>query len=97
MLEFVTQGDRCKLVGELSQQAVVQHWPKVDGLIDKQVDNLDLSGLIYSDTAGIALLIHLCGLATQAGRTLTLHSAPVQLQKLIGLYDLQDFFVEEAQ
>ncbi len=97
MLQFKEEGDRCHVSGELSQQAVIALWPKVDNLLSAQVRRLDLSAIVTSDSAGVALLLHLVAQQHRKGKGLELIHAPLQLQKLIDLYDLQDFFVEEVQ
>ena len=96
MLEFKDEGNTCYVSGELSQTEVIRLWPRVDKLVTQGVASIDLSAINYSDTAGVAMLLHIFGLQHQAGGSLTLCHPPQQLQKLIDLYDLQDFFVEEA-
>lgn len=96
MLTFNNEGSTCLVCGELSQQAVIAHWPEVEQLLTSDVSQLNLSGITYADTAGVALLLQLMAQQRQGGGSLTLSQAPLQLQKLIDLYDLQDFFVEEA-
>ncbi|QYK01012.1 STAS domain-containing protein [Shewanella psychrotolerans] len=96
MLEFRDEGSTCFVSGELSQAEVIRIWPMVDKLVAQQVECVDLSGINYSDTAGVAMLLHIVALQHKAGGALMLCRAPLQLQKLIDLYDLQDFFVEEA-
>lgn len=96
MLEFKDEGTRCYVSGELSQNEVSRLWPTVEKLVAQRVDSLDLSGISYSDSAGVAMLLHLVAQQHKTGGSLKLCKAPQQLQKLIDLYDLQDFFVEEA-
>lgn len=97
MLEFRDEGSTCYVSGDLSQTEVIRLWPMVDKLVTQQVESIDLSAINYSDTAGVAMLLHIVALQHKAGGTLALCRAPQQLQKLIDLYDLQDFFVEEAK
>ncbi len=97
MLQFKEDGDSCYVTGALSQQAVIAHWPQVDSLLSASVRHLDLSAIATSDSAGVALLLHLVAQQHNKGQKLKLVNAPLQLQKLIDLYDLQDFFTEEAQ
>ncbi|MCE9679972.1 STAS domain-containing protein [Shewanella sp. AS1] len=97
LLQFNVEQTQCYLSGHLSQQAVVELWPNVDNLLDNKVESLDLGGIESSDSAGVALLLHLMALKRRTGVTLMMQGAPSQLQKLIDLYDLQDFFAEEAK
>lgn len=97
MLSFNQEAGVCRVSGELSQAAVVQLWPKLDGLLSQTSERLDLSGIVYSDSAGVALLLHLVAQQKAQGKTLALCCPPEQLKKLIDLYDLQDFFIEEAK
>ncbi|MCG9698179.1 STAS domain-containing protein [Shewanella sp. Isolate11] len=97
MLQFNEDGNTCHISGALSQQAVIALWPNVEQLIAPQIQRLDLSAIAASDSAGVALLLHLVALQQKSGGSLALSEAPPQLQKLIDLYDLQDFFVEEAK
>ncbi len=97
MLQFKEDGHSCYVSGELSQQAVITLWPTVGSLISEQVKSLDLSAILASDSAGVALLLHLVAQQRNKGGSLKLMQAPLQLQKLINLYDLQDFFIEEVQ
>ncbi|QFU24485.1 STAS domain-containing protein [Shewanella eurypsychrophilus] len=97
MADFLCDGAICRITGSLSQQEVVKLWDERKRLVDKGAKVLDLSGLTYSDSAGIAFLLELISLAKKQGRVLTLSSASIQLSKLIALYDLELFFIEEAK
>ncbi|CAM4128791.1 MULTISPECIES: STAS domain-containing protein [Shewanella] len=97
MLAFEQDAGQCKVSGQLSQAAVVQLWPKLETLLSGPCERLDLSGVAYSDSAGVALLLHLVAEQQAKGKSLALCNPPLQLQKLIDLYDLQDFFTEEAK
>ncbi|TVP13300.1 lipid asymmetry maintenance protein MlaB [Shewanella sp. KCT] len=97
MLSFNQAAGHCQVSGELSQAAVVELWPKLETLLDGACDRLDLAGVSYSDSAGVALLLHLVAEQQKKGQSLVLCNPPAQLQKLIDLYDLQDFFTEEAK
>ncbi|MEL4429897.1 STAS domain-containing protein [Shewanella mangrovisoli] len=93
MVEFVQQGKICHLKGRLSQEQVVALWPQRQSLLSQDTQMLSLTELEYSDSAGVAFLL---ALVRQHGTPLQLCSASDQLKKLIDLYDLQSFFIEEA-
>ncbi|MCL1090722.1 STAS domain-containing protein [Shewanella profunda] len=93
MIEFVQQGTVCHLKGRLSQTQVIELWPQRHSLLSQQTQVLSLSGLEYSDSAGVAFLL---ALVREHGTPLSLSSASQQLKKLIDLYDLQSFFSEEV-
>ncbi|PIW58734.1 STAS domain-containing protein [Shewanella sp. CG12_big_fil_rev_8_21_14_0_65_47_15] len=93
MVEFVQQGRVCHIKGRLSQTQVIALWPQRQNLLEKQTQELSLSGLEYSDSAGVAFLL---ALVRAHNSPLTLCLASEQLKKLIDLYDLQSFFTEEA-
>lgn len=93
MIEFVQQDTVCHLKGRLSQTQVIALWPQRHSLLSPQTQVLSLSGLEYSDSAGVAFLL---ALVSEHKTSLALSSASQQLKKLIDLYDLQSFFSEEA-
>jgi len=94
--EFIEDGVVCRVSGRLSQVEVVKLWSERDTLMNKSVQVIDLSALSYSDSAGVAFLLELLSLAKSENRKLVLTSPSIQLLKLIGLYDLELFFSEEA-
>lgn len=96
MAEFIEDGVVCRVSGRLSQIEVVKLWSKRDTLMSKSIQAIDLSALSYSDSAGVAFLLELISLAKSENRKLVLTSPSIQLLKLIGLYDLELFFTEEA-
>ncbi|AVT47049.1 STAS domain-containing protein [Shewanella baltica] len=93
MIEFVQQGTVCHLKGRITQADVITLWPQRQQLLGESTQILSLSGLEYSDSAGIAFLL---ALVREHGSQLELSSASPQLKKLIDLYDLHAFFTEEA-
>ncbi|MCG9712467.1 STAS domain-containing protein [Shewanella insulae] len=97
MLAFNQEAGHCQVNGELSQAAVVELWPRLETLLNGACERLDLSGVSYSDSAGVALLLHLVAERQAKSKPLMLCNPPQQLKKLIDLYDLQDFFIEEAK
>lgn len=93
MIEFLQQDTVCHLKGRLSQTQVIALWPQRHSLLSPQTQVLSLSGLEYSDSAGVAFLL---ALVSEHNTPLALSFASQQLKKLIDLYDLQSFFSEEA-
>ncbi|ABN63133.1 MULTISPECIES: STAS domain-containing protein [Shewanella] len=93
MIEFVQQGTVCHLKGRITQADVITLWPQRQQLLGESTQILSLSGLEYSDSAGMAFLL---ALVREHGSQLELSSASPQLKKLIDLYDLHAFFTEEA-
>lgn len=93
MIEFVQQGAVCYLKGRITQADVITLWPQRQQLLNESTQILSLSGLEYSDSAGMAFLL---ALVREHRSQLVLSSASPQLKKLIDLYDLDAFFTEEA-
>lgn len=93
MIEFVQQGTVCNLKGRITQADVITLWPQRQQLLNESTQILSLSGLEYSDSAGMAFLL---ALVREHRSQLVLSSASPQLKKLIDLYDLDAFFTEEA-
>ena len=93
MIEFVQQGTVCHLKGRITQADVITLWPQRQQLLSESTQILSLSGLEYSDSAGMAFLL---ALVREHGSQLELRSASPQLKKLIDLYDLHAFFTEEV-
>lgn len=96
MIDFNSEGSTCHISGRLSQQEVVRLWESRECLVNKGVKVIDLSGLTYSDSAGIAFILELFALAKKEGRELTLAAASSQLSKLIALYNLELFFTQRS-
>jgi len=93
VIEFVQQGTVCHLKGRITQADVITLWPQRQQLLHESTQILSLSGLEYSDSAGMAFLL---ALVREHRSQLVLSSASPQLKKLIDLYDLDAFFTEEA-
>jgi phospholipid transport system transporter-binding protein len=93
VIEFVQQGTVCHLKGRITQADVITLWPQRQQLLGESTQILSLSGLEYSDSAGMAFLL---ALVREHRSQLVLSSASPQLKKLIDLYDLDAFFTEEA-
>ncbi|GIU48634.1 MULTISPECIES: STAS domain-containing protein [Shewanella] len=97
MIEFLQQGDTCEIKGQLRQTEVIDLWPKRQQLFTDSTQVLDLSALEYADSAGVAFLLELiclgnCSKSTTQPRTLANPSQ--HLKRLIELYDLESFFLE---
>ncbi len=97
MADFIEDGLVCRISGRLSQVEVVKLWSERYSLLSNSIQVIDLSALSYSDSAGVAFLLELLSQAKADKRKLVLTSPSNQLLKLIGLYDLELFFSEEAK
>ena len=97
MASFQQQGIICAISGSLDQQAVISLWNDRHCLLDVDTAFLQLSSIEYCDSAGVAFLLELVSIFAVRGASLKLVSASEQLKKFIVLYDLNDFFIEEAQ
>lgn len=96
MATFTQKGEVCHISGQLGQNDVIDLWPKKDTLLASDTQVLELSQLAFSDSAGMAFLFELASLAANKGHKLVLKAPAYQVKKLIQLYDLKDFFVEEV-
>ncbi|MCL1057277.1 STAS domain-containing protein [Shewanella gelidimarina] len=97
MASFQQQGIICAISGRLDQDAVISLWNDRRCLLDVDTAFLQLSDIEYCDSAGVAFLLELVSIFAAKGASLKLISASEQLKKFIVLYDLNDFFYEEAQ
>ncbi|GIU41211.1 ABC phospholipid uptake (salvage) system anti-anti-sigma factor MlaB [Shewanella sairae] len=97
MTEFTQQGNTCAVSGRLDQEAVRSLWSGRGSIFHPDTVFLQLSGIEYCDSAGVAFLLELVSIAASKGVSLKLVSPSEQLKKFIILYDLNDFFVEEAK
>ncbi|WOT04680.1 STAS domain-containing protein [Shewanella youngdeokensis] len=97
MASFLQQGTRSSISGHLDQGAVIRLWDERHELLAPDTDTIVLSGIEYCDSAGVAFLLELTDFFAARGTSLKLVSASKQLKKFIMLYDLNDFFIEEAQ
>lgn len=98
MIEFIQQGDICLIKGDLVQQQVVALWPQRRTLFSADTQTLDLSGIDYVDSAGVAFLLELVRFSHEGAperetpRALT--NPSTQLNNMIELYDL-DVFLQQ--
>ncbi|MDB2386682.1 STAS domain-containing protein [Shewanella sp.] len=97
MASFQQQGNIGAVHGRLDQAAVINLWHNRQGLLTSETTLLNLADVEYCDSAGVAFLFELVNIFAKNERSLQLVSASEQLKKLIILYDLKDFFTEEAQ
>ncbi|MCL1048681.1 STAS domain-containing protein [Shewanella abyssi] len=97
MASFEQQGIICAISGRLDQEAVISLWNDRRCLLDADTAFLQLANIEYCDSAGVAFLLELVSIFAEKGASLKLISASEQLKKFIVLYDLNDFFYEEAQ
>ncbi|GIU23224.1 STAS domain-containing protein [Shewanella schlegeliana] len=97
MATFTQQGIYCSVSGRLDQDAVLSLWNGRSSILDPDTAFLQLSGIEYCDSAGVAFLLELVSIFATKGATLKLISPSEQLKKFILLYDLNDFFIEEAK
>ncbi len=92
MADFQHQQTTCFLKGRLSRPEVIRLWSERNTIVNRDIQQLDLSELDYVDSSGVAFLFHLIEVNTQNDRTLDLINPSKQLQPLIALYNLQTFF-----
>jgi phospholipid transport system transporter-binding protein len=87
----VLEGDRARVVGSL-------HFTTVSALLTAGVEAIngagaaviDLSDVVASDSAGLALLIEWLSIAKAAGRSLRFENIPTQLQQLARLSEVEE-------
>lgn len=96
MVTFQQQGITCAISGRLDSAAVISLWNDRRSLLDTDTAFLQLSDIEYCDSAGVAFLLELVSVFDKKGAHLKLISASEQLNNFIVLYDLNDFFYEEA-
>ena len=88
-LRWNRDGDKLALVGELDQDVLNPLWDaRVEAMAGVTV--IDLSLVSRVDTGGLALLVHLIGLAKQQGNHVTLKGVNDKVYTLAQLYNLPD-------
>lgn len=88
-LNWQREGQVLSLKGELNSQTLLPLWKQcLEVVVD--VTAFDFSGLTRVDTAGLALLIHLIGLAKQQGNDVELRQISENLLTLVQLYNLPE-------
>ena len=84
-----TDTDTLILNGDLDRETLMPLWEKRQTLLaGKQY--IDVAQVQRVDSAGLALLLHLCGESLQQGKTLSLRGVSDRLRTLIQLYNLQE-------
>lgn len=96
MADFIFESHYCYVTGRLSLIEVKSLWRQRASLISEQAKGLNLSRLEYCDSAGMAFLIELLAAKRKTDCEFRLTGPSAQLEKLIGLYDLEAFFVEAS-
>lgn len=96
MIELKADGPVCYMTGTLNQQDVESLWSNRASMLGPEINTLELSGLSYSDSAGIAFLLALWRQHRQTGKSLKLLAPSEQVARLIALYDLQACFDEQV-
>ncbi len=91
-LHWQQQETSLHLSGKLDHETLLPLWEQRNKVM-QGISSLDVSGLGRVDSAGLALLVHLQNIATQAGQQLTFHGVSDKLQSLITLYNLQQIIV----
>ncbi|MGS0680418.1 STAS domain-containing protein [Shewanella sp. 125m-7] len=97
MASFKQQGIYCTISGRLDQDVVRSLWDRRKDILAPETAFLQLSAIEYCDSAGVAFLFELASIFAAKGASLELVSPSEQLKKFIILYDLNDFFIEEAK
>lgn len=86
-LNWMRDGDRLALVGELDQDVLNPLWDaRVEAMTG--VTCIDLSQISRVDTGGLALLVHLISLAKKQGNNVSLTGVNDKVFTLAELYNL---------
>ena len=91
MVEWLIHGtDGVAIKGSLDQQHLVKLLP-IDSLLSDFKDqlNIDLSGIVQVDSAGIAFILELKEIAAKTNLKVTFHGSTCSLDKLKSLYNLE--------
>ena len=86
-LSWSRDGERLALHGELDQDLLVPLWEARMQATDG-ASVIDLNEITRVDTAGLALLVHLCALIRRQGKEAELRGKSENLQTLVQLYNL---------
>jgi phospholipid transport system transporter-binding protein len=88
------EGERSRVVGSLDFATITKLLPLGTAAIDAgHAAVIDLSGVVGSDSAGLALLIEWLSIAQQARRSLRYENMPVQLQQLARLSEVDELLI----
>ncbi|WP_413736864.1 lipid asymmetry maintenance protein MlaB [Sodalis sp. RH21] len=88
-LSWQAEDDTLVLRGELDRVTLLQFWEQRDAAL-AGIRFLDVSRLERVDSAGVAMMLHLCALQTQRGGSLLLTGVTEKLRTLIALYKLHN-------
>lgn len=79
------------IAGTLDFASVAQicqaHYPLLDA--DQPISRIDLSGVHYANSAGVALLVEWLAMAQSAGRSLIFANLPEQMRSIIRVAALE--------
>ena len=80
LYSIIIDKDRVKLTGELSFATVNNVLQETDTLFDSiALLDIDLAGVIRSDSASLALLVHWIRQANRSNKKLVFHNVPAQM------------------
>lgn len=88
-LSWQAAGDTLRLQGELDRDTLLSFWTQRDAVLPG-IRFLDVSRLDRVDSAGVAMMLHLCAFQAKQGGTLALSGVTEKLRTLIALYKLHD-------
>lgn len=90
----VDDGTRLILSGELVMSSINQPLVALSSLLDtnREITELDLSGVGKVDSTAVALLLELKRIAVRQGRSLRLIAVPEKLRTIAGISGVDRFF-----
>lgn len=88
-LSWQAEDDTLVLRGELDRVTLLPLWEQRENAL-RDIRFLDVSRLERVDSAGVALMLHLCALQAAHGGTLLLTGVTEKLRTLITLYNLHN-------
>ncbi|XBS69381.1 lipid asymmetry maintenance protein MlaB [Acerihabitans sp. KWT182] len=88
-LSWQAEGDTLCLQGELDRDTLPALWDQRDAVLSG-IRFLDVSRLHRVDSAGVAMMLHLCVSRAEQDGALALTGVTEKLRTLITLYKLQD-------
>ncbi|WP_206485184.1 STAS domain-containing protein [Thalassotalea sp. G2M2-11] len=90
------QGKRLVVTGELTRRTVIKRFEKQStGLLNQQIQLIDLAKVTQSDTAGLAWLLLIIEYAKQQSISLKIINIPHELIKLAKLSAVDSFLPVE--
>lgn len=96
LLHWQQQENSLLLSGKLDHETLLPLWQQKDHVV-QGISEINVSGLIRVDSAGLALLVHLQNIATRSGQPVVFHGISDKLQSLITLYNLQQIIVSAEE